>query len=178
MKRNERSAFTLIELIIVIFLLALTAYFGYELVLKPKSSRFVLTPETLRLFLREHTRNGEEGVLVCTNACRTCYFSASPSSPFEKIDVPVRLGELEVYTLQGIPPKTSKVSYEKFSDEPICLRIHMHENGSVTPLVLKNKKGTYRIPAYFGSVTRTASLDEATAEHQRVYKALLHGEVF
>jgi hypothetical protein len=171
-------AFTLLELILVIFILSLFIYLGSDLLLKAPSRNKTLTPQTLRSIINENAQTGEIGTLLCTDACTKCYFSPSIHTPFRKLDIPVRLGrQPEVYRFYGsIDPKREE--YGRFNGEPVCLMMHVYENGSITPIVLKTEKKVYVVPSFLGDTRTFSTMEEVKNRYTSVVDRLFRGDYY
>jgi hypothetical protein len=55
----------------------------------------------------------------------------------------------------------SRIDYGRYQDKKICLIMDFYNNGSSTQIVLKNERGTYFLPAFFGEPQQFSSLQEA-----------------
>ena len=155
-----RKGFSLLELLIVILLVSVVYFLGFEGfelgTKKPKA----LTPLNLKsnIVSSEHFKG--KGTLLCVNQCRSCYFREDLFSDFETYTNAIDLTKIQAYTIDQYE-SLSSIDYGRFKDEKICLIIDFFQNGSSTQIILKDDKGVYFLPAFFGEPQRFSSLQEA-----------------
>jgi len=152
------GGFSLIELLLVIFIVSLVYFLGFSTVKKAKETSKVLSPETFKSVI---TQNGtKEGTLICTEHCSQCYFRKKINTPFEPYSGKLNLKGMTVYTLDA---QEMLVQEEpgQYQHEKICLHVHFYANGSSTPLVVKKDEKIYFLPSFFGGPQEVASLEEA-----------------
>jgi hypothetical protein len=70
------------------------------------------------------------------------------------------LSNIKAYTLDS-RDSLVRIEYERFNDKKICLKMDFYDNGSSTQIILKNDKGTYFLPAYFGQPKAFESPEDA-----------------
>jgi prepilin-type N-terminal cleavage/methylation domain-containing protein len=157
---NARSGFTLFELLIVIFIVSIVYFMGFEGIQINKPKPKALTPLTLKSTITASDFFPGEGTFMCIDKCRSCYFRSDITSAFESYPNAVDLGELEVYTLDA-QDALVELEYGRYQDEKICLLVDFYPNGSSTQLILKDKINSYFLPAYFDEPQRFASIEEA-----------------
>lgn len=155
-----RSGFSLIELLIVILLVSIVYFLGFEGVEMGKNKPKALTPLNLKSNIVSSALFRGKGTLLCINECRSCYFREGISSPFEAYESPIDLTHIEAYTMDQYE-SLSRIDYGRYQDKKICLIMDFYNNGSSTQIVLKNEKGTYFLPAFFGEPQQFSSLQEA-----------------
>ena len=155
-----RKGFSLLELLIVILLVSVVYFLGFEGFeigdKKPKA----LTPLNLKSNIVSSEQFTGEGTLMCINECRSCYFRGELSSGFEPYDNAIDLTKIQAYTLDSFEA-LSQIEYGRYEDEKICLVIDFYPNGSSTQIIVKDDRGVYFVPAFFGEAHKFASLDEA-----------------
>jgi prepilin-type N-terminal cleavage/methylation domain-containing protein len=153
-----RGGFSLIELLLVIFIVSLVYFLGFSTVKNEKKSPKPLSIKNIKSAM---TQTGlKEGTLICTKHCKQCFFRKGINTPFEPYEGRIDLKGLKVYTMDA---QETLVRDEPghFRHEKICLQIHFYPNGSSTPLVIENDQGIYFLPSYFGEPQKVKSLEEA-----------------
>ena len=152
------GGFSLIELLLVIFIVSLVYFLGFSTVQKTKESSKALSPETFKSVIRQ---NGiKEGTLICTKQCSKCYLRKDINTPFEPYDGKLDLKGMKVYTLDA---QNMLVEEEpgQYQHERICLYVRFYANGSSTPLVVKKDEKIFFLPSFFGGPQEAASLEKA-----------------
>lgn len=155
-----RRGFSLIELLIVIFLISLIYFLGFQGVEFDKPKPKALTPLNLKSTLLQNPKFQGKGTFMCINECQKCYWRSDIQAPFEPYESPIALLPLEVYTLDE-ENALRKIEYERYQDQKVCLLINFYANGSSTPLILEDEKGSYFLPAFFEEPMRFESSDDA-----------------
>ena len=158
--RPLRKAFSLIELLIVIFIISMVYAIGFSGatlgVNKPKS----LTPLNLKdNIIKSEFYNGRT-TLMCVNKCKECYLRHGLSGKFSTYSSGIKLKNMTVYTLDS-SEALREIEYERFQDKKICLVIDFYNNGSSSQLILKDEDGAYFLPAFFGKPKKFDSVSDA-----------------
>jgi len=123
---------------------------------KPKA----LTPLNLkRNIVNSEWFNGH-ATLLCVNKCQTCYLRRDIGRTFQEYTSGIDLSHIKAYTLDA-RDSLIRIEYERFKDKKICLKMDFYDNGSSTQIILKNDKGTYFLPAYFGEAKTFDSPEDA-----------------
>lgn len=160
-KRYElRKGFSLIELLIVILLISIVYFLGFEGFEIGKKKPKALTPLNLKSTIVSSEFFTGKGTLLCVNNCQSCYFREDLSSEFQEYPSAIDLTNIQAYTIDRYESVTP-IEYGRFKDEKICLIIDFASNGSSTQIILKNDDETYFLPAFFGEPKRFSSLEEA-----------------
>ena len=152
--------FSLIELLIVILILSIVYFLGFEAVEIGKPKPKALTPLTLKSTITSSELFEGEATLLCINKCRSCYLRKDVASAFEEYTGPIDLGDIEAYTLDRFDTLT-QIEYGRYEDQKICLVMNFYSNGSSTQMILANDEGAYFLPAFFGEPQRFSSVEEA-----------------
>ena len=144
--KEFKSGFTLVELLLAIFIVSLFAYFVFATpssVQKPKEK---ITVSNLPTYLQKNL-NGE-GELVCIKNCKECYYITNHSTP-QSAPLPIPVDVVAEYILDkhGNP---QKLDLGRFRDKKVCMRLRHYKNGSISQVILELKEGAYFIPSYFG----------------------------
>lgn len=171
-KATHKKAFSLIELLIVIFIVALVYFLGFGPFSLSKQTKKAITPLQLKSAIQQSNDFSPQGKLICIDECKTCYFKANINSPAKKIDTHINLGkDITIYQLDKDNTLT-KVDFGRFMDKKICLEMNFYKNGSSTQMVLENSKGIYFLDAYFDKSQKVNSLDDAQDLWLKYEKAL------
>ena len=157
---NVKKGFSLLELLIVILIISMVYFLGFEGVEIGKKKPKALTPLNLKsnIIASEFFRG--EGTLLCINNCRSCYFRSDVSSPFEEYTSPIDLTNIQAYTLDRYDALT-RIEYGRYQDQKICLIMDFFKNGSSTQIILKNDEESYFLPAFFGEPQLFSTPEEA-----------------
>ena len=159
-KESIRRGFSLMELLLVIFIISLVYFLGFSGVEKREEKEVSLTPLTLKKTIMRSSLFHGEGTLLCINECDSCYFRNNIASAFEPYEGKLGLSGLKSYRVSA-DESLQQLEYGRYQDNRICLLFHIYPNGSSTQLILKTKDGTYFLPAYFGEPQKTESLEAA-----------------
>jgi prepilin-type N-terminal cleavage/methylation domain-containing protein len=162
LKKEEvmRDGFSLLELLLVIFIISLVYFLGFDGIEKQSKKAADLTPLSLKKSIMASEQFSGEGTLICIDKCKSCYFRKDISSPFTAYKGKIDLSHAEVYRIDA-GDNLQKMTYGRYQDQKICLRIDFRPNGSSTPLILQTDEGTYFLPAYFGTAQKVDSLSKA-----------------
>ena len=154
------KGFSLIELLIVILIISIVYFLGFEGVDMGKQKPKALTLLNLKSNIISSKLFAGEGTLLCINRCRSCYIRQNISSGFEEYTGPIDLKNIQAYTIDThdtlIP-----IEYNRYQDKKICLIMDFFKNGSSTQIILENDKGAYFLPAFFGDPKEFSSIEEA-----------------
>jgi len=155
-----RKGFSLLELLLVIFIVSLVYFLGFEGFEKPKPSTTLLTPKNLKSVLAKSELFTQEGTFLCTNQCSTCYYRGTSDERFKPYEGKMALKGTESYFF-NTEKQLQKMDYGRFRDQKICLLMQFYPNGSATQIILKQGKHIYLLPSYLGEPRTFGSLDEA-----------------
>lgn len=157
---SVNKGFSLLELLIVILIVSMVYFLGFEGIEIGKQKPKALTPLNLKSNITSSELFRGEGTLLCIDQCRSCYFRSDLSSPFEEYTSPIDLTNLQAYTLDRYDALT-RIEYGRYQDQEICLIMDFFKNGSSTQIILKNDEGSYFLPAFFGDPQQFSSPEEA-----------------
>jgi len=160
MRGSRHKGFSLIELLIVILIVSMVYFLGFEeySLVKPKPKP--LSPMNLKTQILTSELYDGQATLMCLDNCRTCYIRSKLSSPFQAYTNAIDLHNLKAYTVDA-SDSLVRIDYGRYDDEKICLLIDFYNNGSSTQIILENKDGTYFLPSFFGNVMQFDSPEEA-----------------
>ncbi|MEJ2437202.1 MAG: type II secretion system protein [Sulfurovaceae bacterium] len=152
---KSSQAFTLIELLIVIFLISLLygLAFGYFVNPEKKAGDILSLKEDILRASHDAKR------LVCTNECSEC-FIVSHAGVIKYADSGLLEGA-EVFYIDENERLENVVYDQKFQDQDICLEYDIHGNGSATQLIVKTNRGVYLLAAYPNKSQKFDSLEDA-----------------
>jgi len=153
-----RRAFTLIELLIAIFIVSLFAYFVFATPSKFQKPKEKLTISNLPTYFQKNLHG--DGEFVCIKHCKECYY-LSNSKP-QSAALPISMDVVAEYILDknGNP---QKLDLGRFKDKKVCLRFRHYKNGSISQIILELKDGAIFIPSYFGEGKEFGSVDQAAS---------------
>lgn len=160
-KRYEgRKGFSLIELLVVILLVSIVYFLGFEGIEIGEKKPKALTPLNLKSNILSSELFNGQATLLCINECRSCYLRRGLSSSFEEYTSPIDLTNIQAYTIDRHDSLT-RIEYGRYQDKKICLIMDFYNNGSSTQIILKNDQGSYFLPAFFGEPQAFPSPEEA-----------------
>ncbi|MCF6244702.1 MAG: prepilin-type N-terminal cleavage/methylation domain-containing protein [Sulfurovum sp.] len=157
---SKRKAFSLMELMIVIFILGLVAYMGFSGVELDKQKPKALTPMNLKKNIVQSSLFSKHATLLCVNKCKQCYLRKDISSSFEPYENNIDLGEIKAYTLDA-SDSLVRIEYQRYKDKKICLVMDFYANGSSTQIILEDEEHSYFLPALFGTPKQFDSPEDA-----------------
>ncbi|MBD3790404.1 MAG: prepilin-type N-terminal cleavage/methylation domain-containing protein [Campylobacterales bacterium] len=155
---RSRRGFTLVELLLVIFIISLVYYFGFSQIEYTKPKPQALTPLNLKSVLT--ASNSGNMTLICTDECKKCYLKKELYSKFEPYENGIDLTGTKAYTINR-SNDLEELEYGRYDDEKICLAIDFYANGSSTPIILEQKEKAYFLPSYFGEPLEVDSVEKA-----------------
>jgi len=155
-----RKGFSLIELLIVILIVSMVYFLGFEGVEIGKQKPKALTPLNLKSNIVSSELFNGKATLLCVDQCRSCYLRKGVTSAFQEYTSPIDLTNIKAYTLDRQDSLT-RLEYGRYQDKKICLVMDFYNNGSSTQIILENDKGSYFLPAFFGEPQAFNSPEEA-----------------
>lgn len=155
-----RKGFTLLELMIVVFLIVMIYALVFSYFSEEEEKPEALTPLTIKTSLTDAGMVNEHATLLCVDECRSCYLRVGIHNVFEPYDNRVDLQDTEVYLLDSYR-ELSLAEYGRYNDKKVCLKLDFYPNGSSTKAILKTPNGIFYLPAYFGKPQEVDSLEEA-----------------
>ena len=172
-KRGEKKpAFTLLELLIVILLLSLTALLVVGNFSGKRAEPKTPTLSQIRTLVDSVPAGGTE--LLCVKECSECYLYGNGGIIRR---VPYSFKPIKAYVLNSYnEPRVA--DFGRLNDQRICLRFRYYPNGSTTRIILKSGSDYYYIPAYFGTVEKYRTLEEASKQWLADENLLRNGENF
>jgi prepilin-type N-terminal cleavage/methylation domain-containing protein len=155
-----KKGFSLIELLIVILLVSIVYFLGFEGFEIGKKKPKALTPLNLKSNILSSELFTGQATLLCVDECQSCYLRQSVTSAFEEYTSPIDLTDIQAYTIDKYNA-LSRIEYGRYQDKKICLIMDFYNNGSSTQIILKNDKGSYFLPSFFGEPQAFSSPEEA-----------------
>jgi prepilin-type N-terminal cleavage/methylation domain-containing protein len=159
-QHHTHKGFSLIELLIVVVIISLVYALGFSNFTIRQSKPKALTPMNLKETIIKSEFFSEHTTLMCINKCRQCYLRQNVSSAFDAYENKIDLHNIQAYTIDG-SNALRRIEYERYQDEKICLVMDFFPNGSSTQIILKDDKGAYFLPAFFGKPKRFDSPEDA-----------------
>ncbi len=156
-------AFTLLELIVVIFIITLVGAMVFSSAMnKEKKEKKVLDISTLPSSLRDSFKHQGDVELFCIQKCQECF--TIQNGQITSYDNGVKFGkEVKLYKLDEDNHFVQLDELGRFKDKKLCLRYHLYPNGSTTQLVIQNSDGIFYLPSFFGEAKKVEDMDEAKA---------------
>jgi len=158
--KKTLKGFTLVELLIVIFIISIVYFLGFSGVELDKKTPKALTPLNLTETITHATTFEGKASLLCINECKNCLLRKDISSSYTSYSNGIDLSHIKAYTIDS-SDTLIEIEYERYNDKKVCLKMDFYPNGSSTQIILQNEKDTYFLPAYFETAKRFDSLDEA-----------------
>lgn len=155
-----RKGFTLIELMIVIFLIVTIYALVFSYFSKEEAKPKPLSPLTLKSSLSDAGMLNGETTLLCIDKCKSCYLRQGMDNDYEEYENGSNLQNTEVYLLDAYND-LSLAEYGRYNDKKVCLKLNFYPNGSSTKAVLDTPEGIFYLPSYFGKPQKVDSLDAA-----------------
>jgi len=162
LKSKLRKAFSLMELLIVIFIIGLVYYLGFSGVELGKQKPKALTPMNLKETIVNSSLFSTHTTLMCVNKCKQCYMRKNISSPFKAYENKIDLSNIKAYTIDATDSLV-QIEYERYNDQKICLVMDFFTNGSSTQIILEDEENAYFLPAFFGQAKKFDSPEDAKA---------------
>jgi len=160
-KRVEMNkGFSLIELLIVILIVSIVYFLGFEGIELGKKKPKPLSPLNLKSNIISSEFFKGRATLLCIDKCRSCYLRQGISSAFEEYTSAIDLKKVKAYTVDNDESLT-RIEYGRYQDKQICLLMDFYNNGSSTQIILQNEEETYFLPAFFGEPKVFSSPQEA-----------------
>lgn len=160
-KRYEMNkGFSLVELLIVILIVSIVYFLGFEGVEIGEKKPKALSPLNLKSNIISSELFEEKATLLCIDQCRTCYVRDDVTAAFQEYTSPIDLTDIKAYTIDSYEA-LKRIEYGRYQDEKICLLMDFYTNGSSTQIILENDTGTYFLPAFFGEPKEFSSPEKA-----------------
>ncbi len=157
--KSFRGGFTLVELLLAIFLVGLFAYFVFATPSDIKEQKEVITISNFPKFLQK-SLNGD-GELICIKNCKECYYLTN-SAKTTNTSIPIPLNVVNEYILDK-NDNPVKLDLGRFKDKKICMRLRHYKNGSISQVILDLGGKALFIPSYFGEGKEFDSVDDAAS---------------
>ena len=154
------KGFSLIELLIVILIVSVVYFLGFEEFELGKPKPKPLSPMNLKAQILKSELYEGQATLMCLDKCRTCYLRSDLSSSFEVYPNAIDLQNLKAYTVDE-EDSLVRIEYGRYDDKKICLIMDFYNNGSSTQIILENKEGAYLLSSFFETALRFDSPEDA-----------------
>jgi prepilin-type N-terminal cleavage/methylation domain-containing protein len=157
---KKRQGFTLIELILVIFIVGLIYAVGFSKFEITSSKPKALSPLNLKEVLQGSKLFRDQITLLCVNECKSCLLREGIHGAFAPYESGIDLTNIKAYIIDR-EDSLLALRYERYDDQPICLKFDIYPNGSSTQLILEDEKRSYFLPSYFDAPQAFDTLDDA-----------------
>jgi prepilin-type N-terminal cleavage/methylation domain-containing protein len=152
-----KKAFTLVELLLAIFLVALASYFVFSTPRGATTPKVEINATNLPFYLQENLIG--EGELICVGKnCKECYYLSN--GPKKAGLFPLNIKVYNEYIIDA-NDNPQKIELGRFNDKKVCLRIRHYKNGSISPVILDIGKKYLFIGSYFKEGKIFDSLNDA-----------------
>jgi len=159
---KQHSAFSLLELIVVVMIVSLVGFLVFSSAIKQQKKKEVLDPTTLPTTFRKTFQGQGDVELFCLNQCTECY--VAQGKQITAYDGGIQFGKnVEIYQLDDDNHLVQMDELGRIKDKKICLRYHLYPNGSSTQMIISNDQGIYFLPSYFGKAKKVEDLEVAKA---------------
>ncbi|MBU1667256.1 type II secretion system GspH family protein [bacterium] len=159
---KRHSAFSLLELIVVVLIVSLIGFLVFSSAIKQQTKTEVLDPSTLPTTFRKTFQGQGDIELFCINKCTECY--VAQGKQITAYDGGIQFGKnIEIHQLDKDNHLVHMDELGRIKDEKICLRYHLYPNGSTTQMIISNDQGIYFLPSYFGEAQKVEDMEEAKA---------------
>lgn len=160
MLTTARSAFSLLELIVVVMIISLIGFLVFSTAIKQQIKVADLNPSTLPQTFKKAFKGQGDIELFCIKKCTEC--SVIQEGQISPYDGGIKFGKnVEIHTLDSDNHFVHQDELGRFKDEKITFRFHLYPNGSSTQMVIVNDEGIYFLPSYFGKAKKVEDMDEA-----------------
>ena len=155
-----RSAFTLLELIVVVMIISIVSFLVFSEAIKKQSKTKDLSPATLPSTFKETFKGQGDVELICIKNSTKCYVMIDGEiKPYEE---GIKFGKnVGIHTLDKNNNFVEQDELGRLKDEKITFRFHLYPNGSTSQMVVSNDKGIYFLPSFFGKAQKVEDMDEA-----------------
>jgi len=166
-EKVTRRAFTLLELIIVIFLLSLLSFFVVGNIKKETIKKKVVSIANIKSL----QKGNNYSELICIKECREC-FLIDKDLKVKKVKANFQI--LKAYILDDTN-QPAELEFGRINDERVCFRFIFFPNGSTSKMVIQEGEKFYYIPSFFDKIKSFNSLSDAM-DYWRENISLVKGE--
>ena len=157
--KSFKRGFTLVELLLAIFLVGLLSYFVFSGVGDVKKPKENITIENLPRVLQRNLSG--DGELVCVNKCSKCFYITSDgASKNAPLPIPLKITNEYILDKNDNPVK---IDMGRLDDNKVCMRLQHYKNGSISQVILEVDKEYIFLPSYFGEGKKFSSLSDAVS---------------
>jgi prepilin-type N-terminal cleavage/methylation domain-containing protein len=171
--RTAAEAFTLIELIVVVFIIGLIYGVAVNSIERTTEGPAAVNLETLREYMQQQHRQNHL-TLICTDRCGICALYADGEKvrelpPF--VDSSAEYYRFDYY--KGAEAfEWTPLYVEEGREEEVCFRYELYPDGSSSEMMVLYKGKVTDFPGFFGETARYASLQEAVSAKQSRYEEI------
>ncbi len=155
--RSQRFAFSLLELMIVIFIISFAYLLIFSSMKKAQEKPKALQVSNLRSLLLSGELRYSDSEFFCIDKSKSCYIYKDGET--DKYEEDIALGDLSVYYLDD-EESLQEFDFGRYHDRRVSLRFKTYHNGSSSQMIIKSREGIYYLPSFFGKSTKVDSLDK------------------
>lgn len=152
-----KKAFTLIELLIVIAIMAAIGVFAFSKIAAAQKAKISDNVQKIKDVFNDDDGNAQ---LLCLENTTKCFILSNGAIIKRELSNPI--GQMQIYLLDE-DNNPQKPELGRFQNKPISIRMRHYKNGSTTQLIVQNKEKYYFVPSYFGEVQKFDTLDDAVS---------------
>jgi len=151
----KSSAFTLIELLIVIGIISLIGIFAFSKMAANQKAKITDNVEKIKDVFNESDGNVQ---LLCLEKTTECYIFGRGAKVIRKLSNPI--GDMQAYILDD-SDNPEQLKFGRYKNRPISLRMKHFANGSTSQMIIKSGDNFYFVPSYLGEVKKFDAIDDA-----------------
>jgi prepilin-type N-terminal cleavage/methylation domain-containing protein len=171
--RNRSAGFTLIELVVVVFIIGLIYGVAINSIDRTTEGPEAVRLETVRDYMQQQHRQNHLS-LICIDDCSTCALYTDGAKvrelpPF--VDRHAEYYRFNYYRgaeLLEWPPLYT----EEGREEEVCFRYDLYPDGSSSEMMVQYGDRVLDFPGFFGDTTAYASMEEAVRAKQARYEEI------
>jgi len=153
-----KRGFTLVELLLAIFLVGLFAYFVFATPGDVKTPKEKVTISNLPLFFQKNLSG--DGEVVCIDKCKECYYITNALKA-QNAPIPMFIKNVVGEYILDKNNNPVRLDLGRYKDKKVCMRFRHYKNGSISQIILDLGNKVYFIPSYFGEGKEFGSISEA-----------------
>lgn len=177
-KHNNRRAFSLVELLIVVLIIGIVYTLAIGSLESLKKNKIKPTLLNLKNHLTSFSFD-KSAELICLDKCKNCsiYIDGKLNKELSSAFDSFFDSNVETYRYDfnlAIVNLKNKIHYNsKDIQEEICFSYAVDKNGVGDQVLVKYKNYVYDFTQYFGNTLRYSSFDDVvTAKEEQIYKVL------